>query len=124
MPPIVLDLTLLIMTLAAVISKFLDLWSTIRNVSASVERNPLVHFLMKKLNMSFVKAIWSIALFAVLIAIGMGVGAYVSGRSEAKLSVSLYLLIASYFQYGAYFLNEKKKLIFGMHWLLRSRYYK
>lgn len=106
-----------------VITKLMDLFSTLKCVRPEQEKNPLAQLLMKKTGMGFRRVLYVITALAFIIVVVVWTEMYFIRIVYYEIVVVLLSAIVSYFQYGAYINNSKRKTIPGIRFFLKSRYY-
>ena len=108
-----------------VITKALDIYSTVKYLDSSVERNPIVRKLTFKYGMSFKTAIFLIAIiyYFIIGIIYLNLTVEVSKDAYYCLLGICECLVLSYFQIGAFLLNKKGKRVPGMNWILKLNWY-
>lgn len=115
-------ISMYVCTFLLIATKALDLYTTIKYVPAHAERNLLVQLLMKKLRFTFNQ---SLAFVMMLFFLTTYV-CFLAARETGVIGIiinNIMMLIISYFQIGAYYLNKERKRIPGMNWILSWQFY-
>ncbi len=110
--------------LLTLLTKILDVFSTLKYVPSYAERNPIPRFLEKKLGLLFSQSVCLIFLAALILILSTFLIAVFFIESPIlKCLIIVIALIDSYFQFGAFLYNAKGILIPFMRQLLSFRFY-
>jgi uncharacterized membrane protein YqjE len=105
-----------------VITKFMDLYSTVKHGYPEREKNPLVKILMNT-GMGLRWTLYTVTAFAIIIVIGVWVEMYYVRSVWYEIATIIISGIVAYAQFGAYMHNSKRKELPGMKLFTKSRYY-
>ena len=109
-----------------ILTKLLDIYSTLKYLGPKQERNPIVQLLLLKFGLSFHVSIMLVSVFyyVVIAFVYLSLDKTILENSFYGVMSSLECLLISYFQVGAYFLNAKGKHFPGIRFLLNTNWYR
>ena len=111
--------------LLVIVTKLMDIHSTLKYLGPKQERNPVVQWLLLKVGLSFRTCILLIVVlyYALMVFSYFSLKDSVLEKNLYSVLVILECLIISYFQVGAYYLNARGKIFPGMRFLLNTSWY-